>query len=278
MAEVKMDRSAKAGRLPKIILSGISKRFQSRRQTITAVEDVNMSVNTGEFVSIVGPSGCGKSTIIRMIDGIIRPSSGKITIGGNEIDSQTKITQEIVGKIGFTFQLPNLYPWMTIRENVALPLKIFGLRGSDWEDYVTYLLQTVKLEQYADKYPTEISGGMLQRAGVIRAMVYRPEILLMDEPFGALDEMTREELNLELLDIWADTGLTIIFITHNVQEAVLLSDRIYVMSTNPGKIISEVQIGLPRERTLEMTNEDQFIAYCDTITRKIGTVNLDKIK
>lgn len=262
----------------KIKLEGLSKVFHSRRQTITAVRDVNMEIDTGQFVSVVGPSGCGKSTIIRMIDDIIKPSSGKIYIDGQLLNTEKRIPKNVIRKIGFIFQQPNMYPWLTVRENVALPIRIFGLKGAEWEDYVDELMAMVRLERYANAYPVEISGGMMQRAGVIRAMVHKPEILLMDEPFGALDEMTREQLNLELLEIWKKTGMTIIFITHNVEEAVLLASKAYVMSTNPGRIIAEIEIDLPRPRTLEMITDQKFIAYRTQLTNLIGRVDLSKIK
>jgi ABC-type nitrate/sulfonate/bicarbonate transport system, ATPase component len=262
----------------KIRIEGLSKIFHSRRQTITALQDINIQIDGGDFVSIVGPSGCGKSTIIRIIDDIIKPSSGKIYIDGQLLNTEKRIPKDVIRKIGFIFQQPNMYPWLTVRENVALPVRTFGLKGQEWEDYIDELMAMARIDQYANAYPVEISGGMMQRAGVVRAMVHKPEILLMDEPFGALDEMTREQLNLELLEIWKKTNMTIIFITHNVEEAVLLSSKAYVMSTNPGKIIAEVMIDLPRPRTLDMITDTKFIAYRTKLTNLIGRVDLSKIK
>lgn len=262
----------------KIELNRVTKIFQTRRQTITAVQNVDMQFDDGDFVSIVGPSGCGKSTIIRMIDDLIKPTSGEIIVDGQDITKFKRIPKDVIRKMGFIFQQPNMYPWCTVRENVVLPLKIFGLTGKEWEEYADDLIDMVKLTPYKDSYPTEISGGSLQRAGVIRAMVHKPEILLMDEPFGALDETTMHQLNLELLDIWKKMKKTIIFITHSVDEAVLLSNRVYVMGTNPGRVIDEVGIDLPRPRTLEMMASSEFIAYSNQITAKIGHVELSKIK
>jgi NitT/TauT family transport system ATP-binding protein len=262
----------------KIKLQGLTKIFHTRFQTIIAVQNIDMDFLSGDFVSIIGPSGCGKSTIIRMIDDIIKPSSGHIYIDGEDVTKYKRIPADIIRRIGFIFQQPNMLPWRTVRENILLPLKIFGLTDKDIEGYADELMELTGLGPYRDGYPTEISSGVMQRAGVIRAMVHKPEILLMDEPFGALDEMTREQLNMELLDIWKKMGQTIIFITHSVEEAVLLSNRVYVMGTNPGRIIGEVAIDLPRPRTLEFITTDKFVAYCEDLTARIGHIDLNKIK
>ncbi len=262
----------------KIRLVNLTKVFQTRFQTITAVKDVNMHFAPGDFVSLIGPSGCGKSTVIRLIDDLLKPSSGDIFIDGEKVDPTKRIPAETIRKIGFIFQQPNMLPWMTVRENVTLPLKIFGLEGPEWENYADELIEMTGLTRYRDTYPTELSGGSMQRAGVIRAMVHKPDILLMDEPFGALDEMTREVLNIELLDIWQKTGKTIIFITHSVDEAVLLSNRVYVMGTNPGRVVDEITIDLPRPRSLDMIVSDKFIEYSEYLTNKIGHIELSLIK
>jgi len=262
----------------KIVLKDLTKIFQTRRQTIIAVEHINMQFDDGDFVSIVGPSGCGKSTIIRMIDDIIKPTSGQILIDGQDITKHKRIPEDVIRKMGFIFQQPNMYPWRTVRENVELPLKILGLKGPEWKSYADDLIDMVGLSAYKDNYPTEISGGSLQRAGVIRAMVHKPEILLMDEPFGALDETTMHQMNIELLEIWKKTQKTVIYITHSVEEAVLLSNRVYVMGTNPGRVVDETIIDLPRPRTLEMLASSHFIEYCKYLTAKIGHIDLSKIK
>jgi NitT/TauT family transport system ATP-binding protein len=264
---------------PKIEFKNISKVFQTRKQEIVAVKDYSMRIDQGDFVSIVGPSGCGKSTLIRMLDGIIAPTNGELFIDGALLDTQTKMPRETLRKMGFIFQQPNMLPWYTIRENVMLPLKVFGLEGKEWTDYAESLMEMAGIhKEYAKAYPLEVSGGMLQRAGVIRAMVHMPEILLMDEPFGALDELMREQLNMELLDIWDRLGITIIFITHNVEEAILLSNRIYVMGTQPGRLIASVDIDLPRPRALSMITEARFAAYEQQLTSLIGELDLRNIK
>ncbi len=262
----------------KVVLQHINKQFKTRFQIINAVNDYSMEIQEGEFVSILGPSGCGKSTIIRMMDGIIQPTSGEIYIDGELTSGQAKMPKSVLRKMGFIFQQPNLLPWYTIRQNVALPLKIFGLSGPEWDKRVDDLMEMVGLTKFANSYPSDVSLGLLQRAGVIRAMVYDPEILLMDEPFGALDEMTREQMDMSLLDIWKASGKTIIFITHSVEEAVLMSSRIYVMATNPGRLTDVVEIDLPRPRNLDMVADPKFIAYENQLTELIGELDLSKIK
>lgn len=262
---------------PKIKLEHVGKEFVTKRQRITALDDVNMEFYPGEFVSIVGPSGCGKSTIIRMVDDIIKPTSGVITVDGQKYDNKTPVTREMVKKLGFIFQIPNLYPWLTVRENLMLPLKIYSLMDKEHIKYVDELLDTIGLANCADIYPGEISGGMAQRIGVIRGMVHKPQMLMMDEPFGALDDDMRERLNIEMLNIWKKTGMTIIFITHNVSEAVLLSQRVYVMKSNPGTVKAEIPIKFEEERSLKLLKKPEFLHYCSQIENLIGKIDLNDV-
>ncbi|MDR3365209.1 MAG: ABC transporter ATP-binding protein [Clostridiales Family XIII bacterium] len=264
---------------PFVTIENVSKIFQTRnRSSIAALKDINMQFGKGGFVSIVGPSGCGKSTIIRMIDDIIKPTAGAITVDGFTYDNNVPISKERVQKMGFIFQAPNLYPWFTVKQNVMLPLKIYGKHSQEYDEVADRLLDSVNMLGYADAYPAEISGGMSQRIGVIRGMVHEPEILMMDEPYGALDESTREQLNMELLKIWKDTGMTIIFITHNVEEAVLLSERVYVMESHPGRIVAEINIEFDQPRTLGLLTEEKFGRYCMEIENLIGKIDLSKVK
>lgn len=264
---------------PKIKFEHVTKIFHTRSQDIIAVKDYSMEIQAGEFVAILGPSGCGKSTLIRMLDGIIDTTEGEILIDGQKVNyAGKKMPTQTLRKMGFIFQQPNMLPWYTVRQNVALPLDVFGLKGPEWEKRVDDLLAMVGLSGYANAYPHEISGGMLQRAGVIRAMVHDPEILLMDEPYGALDELTREQMNMELLDIWTKTKKTIIFITHNIEEAVLLSDKVFVMGTHPGRLVEVVGLDLPRPRQLSMITEPKFIEYRQYLENAIGEIDLSKIK
>ena len=213
-----------------------------------------------------------------MLDGIIQPTEGELFIDGQKLDTTHKYSKDILRKMGFIFQKPNMLPWYTIRQNIALVNKIIGNTGKEADAYVDELIEMVGLTKYKDAYPVEVSGGALQRAGVVRAMVHKPEILLMDEPFGALDEMMREQLNMELLEIWKKLGMTVIFITHNVEEAVLLSSSIYVMGTQPGRLIEKVDIGLPRPRELSMVTTPEFVAYERRLTDLIGKLELKNIK
>lgn len=262
---------------PKIKIEHLGKVFPTRKKEIVALDDVNMEFAPGEFVSIVGPSGCGKSTIIRMVDDIIKPTSGTITVDGLVYDNSVPLSKEQVKKIGFIFQLPNLYPWLTVLENLYLPLQVYGVFDEEHKAYARELLDMIGLSEYADVYPSEVSGGMAQRIGVIRGMVHKPEMLMMDEPFGALDDETRERLNIEILRIWEKTNMTILFITHNVSEAVLLSQRVYVMQSNPGRVKEQVVIDFPGERTLELLGKPEFGQYCKRIEDLIGTIDLNDV-
>lgn len=262
--------------IPKIKLDHIYKEFATRRQVVKALEDINMEVYKGDFISLLGPSGCGKSTIIRIISGITEQSSGDFYIDGTKCDNIN--IKSLLKNMGFVFQQANLFPWLTVKQNVQLPLKIFKLHGKEWDERVDALIDIVGLTKYKNSYPSSISGGMVQRIGVIRSMVYDPEILLMDEPFGALDTMTREILDLEILDIWDKTKKTIIFITHDVEEAVLVSSKVVVMGTNPGRITGIVDVDLPYPRTLSMQKERMFVELEHKLTNMIGSIELSKIK
>lgn len=260
----------------KIQVENLTKIFRTKSGPIVAVEDLNFGINDHELVSLLGPSGCGKSTVIRLLNGIIQPTHGKIIIDGETFVDGVK--GAVLRKMGFIFQSPNLLPWLTIRKNLELPLNVFQLEGKKWFDNIDRLLEMVGLEDCANLYPHELSGGMLQRIGVIRAMVHEPEFLFMDEPFGSLDELTRERLDMEILKVWKETGKTIIFITHNVEEAVLISNRTIVMGTDPGRIIEEVNIDLPTERTANLITEPVFNDYQEKILGLVGKIELDKIK
>ena len=262
---------------PKIKLVKVTKIFKTKWQNIIALKNADIEVMEGGFVVLVGPSGCGKSTLIRVIDDIIKPTSGQIFIDGEEI-GKNGISKENIKKIGFIFQQPNLLPWLTVKQNILLPLNVLGLKDKKFEENIENLLDMSGLKEYANSYPLDISGSMMQKAGVIRAMAYDPEILLMDEPFGELDELTRENMDMDLLDIWEKTKKTIIFITHNIEEAILLASKVYVMGTNPGRIISELNIDLPRPRSISDTNKQEFIDYEEKIINLIGEINLDIIK
>lgn len=260
----------------KIKMEKINKVFKTKRQTIVALSDIDIEVNENEFIAIVGPSGCGKSTIIRIINDIIKPTSGNIYIDGKQFGK--KVPREVVRKMGFIFQQPNLLPWLTVRGNIELPLKIFGEYDNKSREQADKLIEMMGLKEYQNAYPSELSGGMTQRVGVLRAMIHSPEILLMDEPFGALDEKLREQMDIKLLEIWERLHQTIVFITHNIVEAVLLASTIYVMNTNPGRIVEKIDIDFPYPRDLDILIDPKFIVYINTIVSLIGELHLKEIK
>lgn len=260
----------------KIQMKNIKKVYQTKTGPLLAVDNINFMVEEGSIVTLVGPSGCGKSTIIKMLGGIINPTSGEIAYSKNIY--KNGVPKEELKELGFIFQSSNLLPWFTVKKNLELPLKVFGLSGEKWNKNIHNLLEMVGLAEYKDAYPNELSDGMKQRIGVIRAMVHNPGILLMDEPFGSLDSITREQLDMELLSIWDKTKKTIVFITHNITEAVLISSRVLVMDTNPGNIVEKININLSRPRKIEMINEEKFVKYVEIITKAIGELDLEKVE
>ncbi|MBO0702201.1 MAG: ABC transporter ATP-binding protein [Candidatus Dormibacteraeota bacterium] len=228
---------------PAIAIDGVGKRYTSRRGDVDAVASVTCRIGSGEFVAIIGPSGCGKSTLLKMVAGLEEPTGGTITVEGGTPDEARRRRS-----FGVVFQDPVLLPWRTLEDNVALPLEIVGRSGRSASP--RDLIQLVGLAGFEGKRPDELSGGMKQRAAIARALVLNPSILLLDEPFGALDEYTRHQLNLELLRIWSQSGTTAMLITHSIQEAILLADRVLVLTPRPARVATEVEITLPRPRTL----------------------------
>jgi len=223
--------------------------------TVTALRDVSLEIAPGEFIALIGPSGCGKSTLMRLIGDLEQPSSGAIRVKGKS-PRQSRLDRDY----GIVFQSPVLYEWRTVRKNVELPLEVMGFAGHDRQERARAMLQLVGLGDFGEAYPWQLSGGMQQRVSIARALAFNPSILLMDEPFGALDEMTRERMQSELLNIWGDTGTgtTIIFVTHSISEAVFLSDRVVVMSPRPGRIDRVVPIDLPRPRDITTRESPRF--------------------
>jgi NitT/TauT family transport system ATP-binding protein len=218
---------------------------------VQALLEVSLAIERNEFVSIVGPSGCGKSTLLRLIAGLIGASSGRVTIDGAAIDGPRR-------DIGVVFQAPTLLPWANVLDNVLFPLKILHRLAPDSPAKGRELLRLVGLSDFERKMPSELSGGMQQRTSICRALITDPDILLMDEPFGALDALTREEMSLELLRIWQEQPKTIFFVTHSVPEAVLLADRVCVMTARPGRIIEIIDVPLPRPRSYEQESLQEF--------------------
>ncbi len=235
-----------------IEIDRLSKVFRSRDGAdVVALQDISLTVGDNEFVTIVGPSGCGKSTLLRLASGLIRPSSGRVAIDGARVEEPRQDT-------GIVFQAPVLLPWATILDNVLFPLRMMRCEQAGSAGQARQLLRLVGLDGFEGKYPRELSGGMQQRAAICRSLIHNPNILLMDEPFGALDALTREEMALEVLRIWTDQPKTILFVTHSITEAVLLADRVVVMSARPGRIAEVINVALPRPRTFEIGARHEF--------------------
>jgi len=237
-----------------------------------AVEDVTLSIAPGEFVAIVGPSGCGKSTFMKLATGLKAPTRGTVMVESAPVTGPLKI-------VGMAFQAPTLLPWRTTLDNVLLPLEIvepyrstFRRDRAKFEDRARALLRTVGLDGYGEKYPWELSGGMQQRASICRALVHQPKMLLLDEPFGALDAFTREELWCLLRDLWTAQRFTVILVTHDLREAVFLADTVYVMSARPGRIVGRRSVDLARPRDLEVTYTDAFAGIVHDLRERIGRV------
>jgi NitT/TauT family transport system ATP-binding protein len=239
---------------PVVEIVNVGKSFGSRGGSrVEALREVNLSVNAGEFISLIGPSGCGKSTLLRLIGDLTAPTSGTVTING-----KTAHRARLDRDYGIVFQAPVLFDWRSVEKNVQLPLEVSGLPRDERRARAQRMLELVELAEFARHRPWQLSGGMQQRVAIARALALDPQILLMDEPFGALDEMTRERMNLELLRIWQRTGTTIFFVTHSIPEAVFLSTRVVVMSARPGRITEVIPIDLPRERNVDTRELERY--------------------
>ncbi|GGH47396.1 ATP-binding cassette domain-containing protein [Frigidibacter albus] len=234
--------------------------FATSDGPVHALKDVTLSIGKGEFVSFIGPSGCGKTTFLRAIAALEHPTEGSLTVNGMSPDAARQARA-----YGYVFQAAGLYPWRTIAGNVRLPLEIMGFSKAEQAERVERVLALVDLEGFGKKFPWQLSGGMQQRASIARALAFDADILLMDEPFGALDEIVRDRLNEELLALWARTGKTIGFVTHSIPEAVYLSTKIVVMSPRPGRITDVIDSPLPRERPLEIRDTPEFIAIAHRV-------------
>ena len=239
--------------MPIIGIDNVSKVYGDSNVGTIALSNVSLSIEQGEFVALVGPSGCGKSTLLRLVADLDIPTEGTI-----EVNGKTPHAARLARDYGFVFQSPTLYEWRTIIRNAELPLEVMGRPKSEWQGRVDKMLAMVGLRDFHGHYPRQLSGGMQQRASIARALSFDPTILLMDEPFGALDEFTRERMNLELLDIWETTHKTIIFVTHSIAEAVFLASRVVVMTPRPGRIATVIDVDLPYPRTFETRETPRF--------------------
>ena len=247
----------RSSRRPLLSMRSVDKIFANGT---VALEGMSLTIGRGDFLSLLGPSGCGKSTALRLISGLSRPTGGRIDWTDGVPDA---------GEIGFVFQEPTLMPWATVFDNVWLPLRLKGQSRSDVRDTVMDALERVHLEDFANSYPRELSGGMKMRVSIARALVVRPRILLMDEPFAALDEITRFKLNNDVLELWAEFGLTVVFVTHSVFESVFLSDRIVIMASKPGRVFTEMTIDEPYPRSEAFRTSDAYAAQCRDVSGKL---------
>ena len=240
---------------PVVVATGVGKVFGAGEGKVTALDGIDLSIRQGEFLSLIGPSGCGKSTLLRLIGDLTGVTSGTLTVNGKP-PSRARLDRDY----GMVFQAPVLMDWRTIAKNIELPLEIMGYPADERRRRAADLLHLVELDAFAERHPWELSGGMQQRVAIARALSFDPKLLLMDEPFGALDEMTRERMNAELMSIWRRTGTTIVFVTHSIPEAVFLSTRVVVMSARPGRISQVIDIDLPADRSVETRESARYFA------------------
>jgi NitT/TauT family transport system ATP-binding protein len=234
-----------------VVLRSVSHRFGDEEDGVVALTNVSLTIGQSEFVAVVGPSGCGKSTLLRLIAGLATATSGQVSIGGKDVTGPRS-------DVGLVFQAPTLLPWANVLANVTFPLKMVGEYGLGSEAHARELLALAGLNGFETRMPDELSGGMQQRVAICRGLIREPKVLLMDEPFAALDALTREEMGRHLLDLWTEKPKSIVFVTHSVPEAVMLADRVVVMSARPGRVIDEIRIDLPRPRSFEVEASHEF--------------------
>jgi NitT/TauT family transport system ATP-binding protein len=246
---------------PRVIdISGLSLTFETSDGPVQALSDIDLFIEQGEFVSLIGPSGCGKTTLLRVIADLEQPTGGQITVNG-----LTPRQARLKRAYGYVFQAPALYPWRTIAKNIALPLEIMGFSNQEQQQRISRNLNLVNLSGFEKRFPWQLSGGMQQRASIARALAFDPDLLLMDEPFGALDEIVRDKLNEQLLRLWDKTGKTVVFVTHSIPEAVFLSTRVVVMSPRPGRVHDVIDCDFPRDRTLEIRETPEFLDIANRV-------------
>lgn len=257
---------------PSVDIADISLNYKGASGDVLALKDTTLNVARGEFAAVVGPSGCGKSSLMRLVTGLVRPTAGHITVFGDEVKGPVKIA-------GMAFQNPNLLPWRKVIDNVLLPLEIvephrhrFRAEKAKYREQAEALLKTVGLEGFGDRFPWELSGGMQQRVSLCRALIHKPALLMLDEPFAALDAFTREELWCVLRDLWQEFRFTVILVTHDLREAAFLADRIYVMSARPGRIVLTKEVDIPRPRDLDVCFEPHFVDIVHELRARIAQV------
>ena len=252
-----------------VAISDLTKTFPKGQ--VTALQGIDLQIEPGEFVSLIGPSGCGKSTVLRIIGDLIQPTTGAIEVNG-KTPHQARLDHDY----GMVFQDSVLFDWRTVAKNVSLPLEMLGWERARRKNRVDEMLRTVELQDFGDHYPWQLSGGMQMRVAIARALSFEPPLLLMDEPFGALDEMTRERLNIELLELWRRMESTIVFVTHSISEAVFLSTRVVVMSPRPGRIAGLVPIDLAQPRTVDTREDPRFFEHVTEVRELLRGVGADQ--
>ena len=249
-----------------LVVDRVAKTFEGRDASVEALREISLDIPENEFVTLIGPSGCGKSTLLRIVGGLIPPTSGRVEIRGRSPKDAQRAKD-----IGFVFQAPALLPWRTVADNIELPFALNRGAGKDRLCSTEEILSLVGLKAFARAHPYQLSGGMQQRVAIARALIFDPALLLMDEPFGALDEITREGMRYELLRIWSQARKTVIFVTHSIPEAIVLSDRVVVMSPRPGEIRDIIEITLPRPRDEEIESSPEFVSYATRLRRLLHT-------
>jgi NitT/TauT family transport system ATP-binding protein len=254
-------------------LVGVEKTYQTRKSSTLALTGIDLTVRRQEFVSVIGQSGCGKTTLLRILAGLIKPTAGEVKAEGRSLWRGETRDKEAVSKLGLVFQDANLFPWYTVEDNIALPLKLRNIGKAERRQRAHELCELVGLSGFEKNYPRELSGGMRQRAAIARALSYRPGILLMDEPFGALDALTRDKMNLELQSIAKATNATVVLVTHSITEAVFLADRVVLLSPRPGRIRSVTEVPFPRPRQVELQTLPEFQDIMRTLRRQLDENN-----
>lgn len=265
--------TAIATREPAITMAALEKRYETDSGSVHALAPTNLVVPKGQFLVLLGPSGCGKTTMLRIAAGLIEPSGGRIDIGGRDLWQNGSRQGAALSELGIVFQEANLFPWLTIEENIALPLQLKGVVKSERLARARDFIKLVGLVGFERRWPRELSGGMRQRAAIARAMSYDPQILLMDEPFGALDAMTRDTMNLDLQQIWLETGRTIVLVTHSITEAVFLADKIVLLSPRPGRIDTEIDVNGVRPRSLDFQSQGDFLKIVKSLRSRLAEIS-----
>ncbi len=254
-----------------IKLKGVEQRYGDPKSSVLALTGVDLEIGKGEFLVLLGPSGCGKTTLMRIIAGLLKSTSGTVEIDGQPLWNGGRRNDKVMEELGVVFQDANMFPWLTIEDNIALPLKLRGVGKEERRRRAAELCELVGIRGFEKRWPRELSGGMRQRAAIARALSCRPQILLMDEPFGALDAMTREQMNLELQRIWMESGCTVVLVTHSIREAVFLADRVLLLSPRPGKMDTLRDIEIARPRTSYDQSTPAFQAYELELRKRLDT-------